>query len=323
MLKNALVSVVIPTHNRPLLVMDAVASALAQTYAALEVIVVIDGSDSETFALLQSCSDLRLKIIYLNENVGGAEARNIGARAACGEWIAFLDDDDTWLPEKLEKQLACATIVGSSIPIVSSSLIEKRNGGSQHILPRRLYQTGEDVSEYLFCRRSFAYGDGMLQTSTLLTRRSLLLDIPFQKGLRRHQDWDWLLRAVQQPDVAITMLSEPLTIMRVEEQGQSVSRSVDWETSFVWAERMRPHMTPKAYSFFLATECITRARKSGAGLKMAVQLFRAYLRNGRPSLRSLCLFLGFFAMPPDLQRWRRKQQRQNFITLSCEQFHFL
>ena len=101
-----LVSAVIPTRNRPHLVGRAVHSALNQTYACLEIIVVVDGPDSVTQDALAAIRDSRLRVIVLEKNVGVAEARNIGVRRANGDWIALLDDDDEWLPNKIARQIA-------------------------------------------------------------------------------------------------------------------------------------------------------------------------------------------------------------------------
>ena len=96
------VTVVIPTRNRPLMVVAAVRSALAQTHAPHEVIVVIDGPDEAgTEQRLRVLSERCVRVLALGENVGGGEARNLGVRAATGKWIAFLDDDALWLPGTL------------------------------------------------------------------------------------------------------------------------------------------------------------------------------------------------------------------------------
>jgi glycosyltransferase involved in cell wall biosynthesis len=291
------VSVVIPTRGRPQWVAGAVKSALSQSSSPLEVIVVIDGPDSETVLALQAIPDDRLRVIALEDNVGGSEARNIGVRSACGEWIAFLDDDDWWMADKLEKQLAHAASSHACYPVVSSLLLA-RSPDAERILPRRLIQPNQPVSDYLFCRQSFAYGDGMLQTSTLLIRRELLLEIPFLKGLKSHQDWDWLLKVGGRPDVEILMLPEALTVMRVEGQGASVSHSADWRASLEWAMQNRTLMSRRAYSFFITTECIPRARGNGAGFLVLLQLFWECLWGGQPGLRQMALFV-FFCMVPE------------------------
>lgn len=120
---SELVSAVIPTRNRSELVVKAVQSALHQTHPRIEVIVVIDGSDPQTESALAKIHDPRIRIFLLAANVGGAEARNIGVRAARGEWIAFLDDDDEWLPQKVSLQLAAAYAREAAFPVISSHLI--------------------------------------------------------------------------------------------------------------------------------------------------------------------------------------------------------
>ena len=114
-----IISTIIPTRNRPDLVYRAVESALNQTWQSIEVIVVIDGPDDATVAALDRITDPRLKKILLPENRGVAAARNAGIQVAKGSWIALLDDDDRWLPEKLERQMKIAGESSYSLPIVS------------------------------------------------------------------------------------------------------------------------------------------------------------------------------------------------------------
>ena len=106
----ALVSVIIPTTGRPKLVLRALASVLGQTHGELEVIVVVDGPNPETIAALGGIADPRVRVLQNRESLGPGPARNIGAAQARGEWIAFLDDDDEWMPQKLEIQLAGASV---------------------------------------------------------------------------------------------------------------------------------------------------------------------------------------------------------------------
>jgi len=97
------VSVVIPTYNAASFLEQAVDSALAQTYGAVEVIVVDDGSTDHTAEVLGRYAN-RLRVLQ-QANQGAAAACNAGVEAAAGGWIAFLDADDEWLPAKLERQL--------------------------------------------------------------------------------------------------------------------------------------------------------------------------------------------------------------------------
>ncbi len=99
------VSVIIPTYNRAGLVQEAVASVLAQTWRDFEVLVVDDGGSDGTDAALAPYAS-RLRLLRRESRGGVSAARNTGIEAARGEWLAFLDSDDLWLPEKLARQMA-------------------------------------------------------------------------------------------------------------------------------------------------------------------------------------------------------------------------
>ena len=103
-----LVTVVIPTRRRPELVQRALRSVLAQTHTALDVVVVIDGPDPATAEALRNWPDERMRVLQNPAPIGAGAARNRAALEAKGAWIAFLDDDDEWLPDKLARQLAAA-----------------------------------------------------------------------------------------------------------------------------------------------------------------------------------------------------------------------
>ena len=131
------VSTVIPTRNRAQIVRRAVQSALAQTFTDLEVVVIVDGPDSITVEVLRQISDPRLRVIELEASVGASTARNFGAAQAHGKWIALLDDDDEWLPTKIERQLMAAEAVGSCLTLVVCSFILKTET-TEAMAPRRL-----------------------------------------------------------------------------------------------------------------------------------------------------------------------------------------
>ncbi len=98
------ISIIIPTFNRVDLLKRALESVYKQTVSGYEVIVIDDGSIDDTAKMLQA--EFPLVRYYYQENKGVSSARNIGLKQAKGEWLAFLDSDDEWLPQKLEKQLA-------------------------------------------------------------------------------------------------------------------------------------------------------------------------------------------------------------------------
>ena len=95
----------IPTYNRVLLLQKAITSILAQTYNNWELVVVDDGSTDGTPQLIKSMTDRRIRVVELQHSGHIGCLRNAGVRAGKGEWVAFLDSDDVWMPEKLELQL--------------------------------------------------------------------------------------------------------------------------------------------------------------------------------------------------------------------------
>src|SRR5690348_1065740 len=105
--QHPVVSVILPTYNRASLISRAIRSVLNQTFTDWELLIVDDGSTDATEQLIRSRSaDSRIRYMKLPQNVGMCNARNHGIALARGEFIAFLDSDDEWLPTKLEKQLA-------------------------------------------------------------------------------------------------------------------------------------------------------------------------------------------------------------------------
>jgi glycosyltransferase involved in cell wall biosynthesis len=106
------ISVVIPTHNRRELLLCTIASVLAQEATDFEVVVVDDGSTDGTSEAIRVLNDRRVRLLRNDRPIGVAAARNKGTEAANGSWIALLDDDDLWSPEKLRRQLAAADATG-------------------------------------------------------------------------------------------------------------------------------------------------------------------------------------------------------------------
>jgi len=112
------VSIIIPTYNRGHLLGRAIQSVLAQTYQDFELIIVDDGSTDETEKLVKSFNSEMIRYIRHRENKGPSAARNIGIRVAKGDYIAFQDSDDEWMPEKLEKQIRAFETASPAVGIV-------------------------------------------------------------------------------------------------------------------------------------------------------------------------------------------------------------
>jgi glycosyltransferase involved in cell wall biosynthesis len=245
----------------------AVRSALAQTLFDIEVVVVIDGPDSDSIDALATIRDDRLSSVYLPSSVGGSQARNIGIQNGRGEFIALLDDDDEWAPKKLSAQLAVARASKCQFPVVTSRLIARRPNGDE-LWPHRTMRIDETMSEYLFCREnSIRQGEGFIQTSTLFVSRALMLEVPFTEGLPRHQDWDWLIRAHVYPGVEIGWVWEPLVIYHIDASRKSVSAGKSIDPSLTWINGNNL-VTPKARAYFYATQVAARCGSLAALLSL-------------------------------------------------------
>jgi hypothetical protein len=256
------VTVVIPTYRRPRLVVRAVESVLAQTLREVEVIVALDGDDHATLLALQAVRGERLRVVVAAEHAGQGATLNLGVRHARAEWVAFLDDDDLWLPAKLERQLAVARASGHPLPVVSCRLIA-RTPWADHVWPRRFPRPGEHISDYLFSRTTPFSGEGLIQTSTILTRRTLVEAVPFA-GQRR-MDWDWVLQAAACPGVGFEFDTgpRPLVVWDIDEARPRVTHGANPEHGLQWARERRHLMTGRAFAGLLLGPTSASAARRG------------------------------------------------------------
>ncbi|MCP4711182.1 MAG: glycosyltransferase family 2 protein, partial [Planctomycetes bacterium] len=143
MAKDKLISVIIPTFNRANYIEEAVNSVLSQTYDAIELIIIDDGSTDNTRQLLSEYGDeLRY---YRQDNQGIAAARNRGVTHATGDYLAFLDSDDIWMKDKLQRQMAVleqipqiSVVYGHAEQFISPELDEETKRRFTHLDGKRL-----------------------------------------------------------------------------------------------------------------------------------------------------------------------------------------
>jgi glycosyltransferase involved in cell wall biosynthesis len=292
------ISVVIPTRDRPALVVRAVRSALEQTFAEIEVIVVIDGErGSETADSLVLLEDERVRFIALPEQVGGAEARNVGIRQARAEWIALLDDDDEWLPTKLAEQMAAAIDNRhDGLTVVTCQHLHRQRNAPDVIRPRRLPRPDEAAWEFMFDYLCY------FQTSTFLCSKQLMLKVPFTQGLAFFQDIDWFLRALRSPGTKLVVVAQPLSIYNAPEDRVTITSSLGWKARVGWGRANRHLMSKRGYSRFIVGSCVARAVQDGAGLRGFGRLFYECAIVGSPTPQLLLLLCGTYALRPSLRK---------------------
>jgi len=296
------VSVVIPTFHRPELVLRAVRSALDQTMADLEVITVVDGRDAATCETLATVADRRVRVHVPARHLGNADARNAGVALALGPWVAFLDDDDIWMPDKLERQLAAATRATAAQPIVVCHMLARTERGDLK-WPRRLPRQGEDWSEYFFCRRTPFTGEGMVTMSTIFTTRALLTDVPFSSGLAHLVDPDWLLRAVRRPGVEMMFVAgaAPLIVWHIEHDRSRITNRREWTAAYDWGRRNRGLFSSRGYAAFVLHVVGSNAAIQGDSRAFLTLMREAY-QNGRPALVDVVSHVANFMLPTPVQR---------------------
>jgi len=187
---DPLVSVVIPVYNSEDSIARAVRSVLGQTVRNIEILVVDDGSTDGTLAALTQLADNRISVLHCDKNTGAAAARNRGISAAMGEFVAFLDSDDYWSTDKLERQLAGFATSPANVHVICSSF-NALHTTSGRVVERSLVN-GRDWRQQMLDVCAVAPG------STLLARRRIFSEIGLQEtSLRQFEDWDWLLRYLE------------------------------------------------------------------------------------------------------------------------------
>ncbi len=296
-----LVTVVIPTRRRPELVQRALRSVLAQTHTALDVVVVIDGPDPATDEALRNWPDERVRVLQNPAPIGAGAARNRAALEAKGAWIAFLDDDDEWLPDKLARQLAAAA--RREVLVTCRSLV--RTPAGEELWPRTLYENQVPVDEYLFDRRTPFRGDAHVGTSTVLLPTSLFARTQFSTD-RQNEDTTLLLRVTKQAGAAVVMVPEPLVVLYKEEARESLGSRFDWREMLRWADGMGALVTRRAYSGFCLIYLGSQAARRRDWRAFPVLLGCAFTR-GAPRPMHVLPFLAFWVVPPGLRQRLRLQ----------------
>ncbi len=238
---SPLFSVVIPTYQRREAVVDAVRSALDQSIAFLEVIVVVDGSTDGTEAALAAIADPRLRVLS-QPNRGAAAARNAGVEAARGTYVAFLDCDDRFLPHHLADLLP---LLQEDENIVAyGQVMADRGRGRSFLKPHRAIAQDETIDRYLMCDRGF------IQTSSLALRRTLALQVGYREDVRFGDDTDFAVR-LSLAGARFRMAARPGTIWADRTAEARLSHVRGSIGSLGWLRDLRPHISGRAFIAYM------------------------------------------------------------------------
>lgn len=212
-------TVVVPTYNRAPTIEPTLRSVQSQTLRDFECIIIDDGSDDvdQLEELVRRMADPRFKVIR-RPNGGGGAARNTGITHARGQYIAFLDSDDRFLPTKLEivhRRLA----ERPSAALYSYAKVDRGIDGKYWLRPDRPIRADESMADYLFIANQF------VQTSTIIISTESARGIMFNPDLRKGQDLDFCVRAYAS-GVHFQMIEEPLIVWTdIDESGRTSRQS--------------------------------------------------------------------------------------------------
>lgn len=238
-------SIVIPAYNRADSITTTLNSVRDQTYSDWDCIIVDDGSaDGPALkAAVEAMGDARFRYVH-RENGGGGAARNTGIDAATGDFIAFLDSDDLFLPEKLAR--FAEVVQDDPKRAWYAPTYVDRGVAKQWVRPDRAIGSDEDMGTYLFVANQF------VQTSTLVAPTALARAVPFDPTLRKGQDLDLCVRWAAE-GVSFTMLPDPLTIWVDQSEANRTSRHGGWEAPEQWLAQAEPWLSPRAIRGYRAT----------------------------------------------------------------------
>ena len=271
MIKNEeLVSTIITTHNRKELLIFAIESVLNQTYKNIECIVVDDASDDNTQEYISKyIKEGKVTYIYIpqEESKGGNYARNLGVKNARGKYVAFLDDDDEWFCEKIDKQMK-AMKENTDIGFVYCGTISEINQDKNTRVPQEIehekYKDGDlskEVMVHIICN-----------TSVILVKKELLEKIRgFDEKLKFWQEYEMCMRLLQITKAKI--VRENLVLYRIFENDKNrLSNKISgWEEAVAYILDKHKILYSKLTKeeeaqrkIYLYIDGINRAKKAGS-----------------------------------------------------------
>lgn len=237
MVTEDLVSVVVPTYGRPESIVEAVSSVREQTYERVELVVVDDHSPDPVEPRVRSLNLDRFEAVQCirhDENRGAPAARRTGIEAASGRYVAFLDDDDAWEPDKLERQIGALESAGADAGVAYCGM--RVVDGSGETIRTQVADVSGDVTKTLLCRNVVG------SYTNVLVRAAAIDDVgPPNEDFPTWQDLEWYVRLSTAWE--FVAVPEPLSIVTQEDDRDHISddyQAIRSETYPLFVEKFRP-----------------------------------------------------------------------------------
>ncbi len=277
-------SIIVPTYNRADMISATIDSCLQQTWHDFELLVIDDGSSDHTEAVVMAIDDHRIRYIK-RDNGGPAAARNTGIMAARGRYLAFLDSDDRFLPEKLAHYHD--RIMTSGAAVCYGPIYVDRGVGKMWIRPESGMRQDENAFDWTFLRRGF------FQTSTLVVETSLARKHPFLETLW-FGDNDQFGIDLWRSGAQLEYIEEPLVVYtdgydsdRLSQAPVFAATSPMHERFFDWVESHRAEMSPAAYLAYRARfrSRLTAKSSPREAISDLIAAYRANALSGKECIR--------------------------------------
>ena len=287
-------SVIIPAYNRSHLIKPTIESVLAQSFQDFEVIVVDDCSQDVKAleAALDAFNDQRIQLIKHDINKNGAATRNTGIKNAKGKYVAFLDSDDTWPYDRLDEVYQeIVTVVNAENMVFYGQVDFKFPEQKQGEIRPKVAIGDMPVSDYLFIH------GGLIQTSTIVCANEVAKAIMFDERYKRHQDYDFCLRA-QVLGFEFHFIEKVLSHWLRHKGANVIAKGANVDFCLFWLAQMQKYFSSKALSAYKIKVLMPIAFESGRWL-LALKLlltqsfrvpFKIFRNGGYASIKGIVKF---------------------------------
>lgn len=236
-----MISIIMPAYNAERYIKDAICSVLKQTFTQWELIIIDDCSVDKTSEIIQPYINQYSNIYYYKNphNLGVAESRNLGVSKASGEWIAYLDSDDCWNPNKLQEQFNLAASQNVDFLFTGSSFIDENS---------------QPLDYFLSVPASVNYQEllkqNIISCSSVMIRKALVQEYPMRNASQLHEDYAVWLQVLRDKNIRAYGINKPLLIYRISSASKSGNKIKAGIMTFRVYRYLGIHLIPAFYYWF-------------------------------------------------------------------------